>query len=118
MVVTAEQLLERVRATVKPETTALAQTIVDKAILYVAKYRIDNEPDPDVPVVVPVEIDDGAVLACAEDIWVRTKSQNGVVLTNYESGEDGSGVVVRIGRDPLAPVRPLLAPWYPSIGFA
>lgn len=118
MVVTAEQLLGQVNATVTPASTALAQLIVDKALLYVAKYRLDSEPDPDVPAVVPEVIDDSAVLACAEDIWVRTKAQNGIVLTNYDSGEDGAGVVVRIGRDPLVPVRPLLAPWYPPLGFA
>lgn len=118
MVATAQQLLDLVGETVTAESTALAQGIVDKAILYVEQYQAGNEPDPSVPVVVPASIVDGAVLACAEDIWVRTKAQNGIVLTNYDSGEDGGGVVVRIGRDPLVPVRPLLAPWYPPLGFA
>lgn len=117
MAVTGADLLEQVNALVTPESTALAQKIVDKALVYVAKYRLDSEPCPDVPVTVPEVIDDGAVLACAEDIWTRTKSQNGIMLTNYEGAEDG-GTVIRVGRDPLAPVRPLLAPWYPPLGFA
>ncbi|MFI6428471.1 hypothetical protein [Promicromonospora sp. NPDC050880] len=116
MAVTGADLIEQVGG--DPEADLpLADKIVARAERYVTKYREDSEPDPAVPVVVPEEALDGALLACAEDIWTRTKSQNGVMLTNYEGAEDG-GVVVRIGRDPLAPVRPLLDPWYPPAGFA
>ena len=118
MAVTAADLLNRVGATSDAESLALATTIVGKAALYVTRYRENNELDPETPAAVPETIADGAVLACAEDIWERTKSQHGIVLTNYQPGDDSSGVTVRIGRDPLAPVRPLLAPWYPPAGFA
>lgn len=116
MAVTGTDLIEQVGGNADTDA-ALADRIVAKALFYVAKYRADSEPDPDVPVTVPEEIDDGAVLACAEDIWNRTKSTNGVMMTNYDGPED-SGVVIRVGRDPLAPVRPLLAPWYAPLGFA
>jgi hypothetical protein len=113
--VTGADLLEQVGG--DESDAQLADRIVARAERYVTKYREDSEPDPAVPVTVPEEVLDGVVLACAEDIWTRTKSQNGVMLTNYEGAEDG-GVVVRVGRDPLAPVRPLLDPWYPALGFA
>jgi len=116
MAVTGADLLNQVGG--DASDAGLAETIVAKAQVYVAKYREDSEPDPAAPVTLPELIEDGAVLACAEDIWTRTKSENGVMLTNYQPGDDGPGVVIRIGRDPLAPVRPLLDPWYPPLGFA
>lgn len=89
---------------------ALATRCVGQAVEFVTRYQDDS--DPDTLIEVPPTIVDAAVLACAEDIFTRSKSQNGVMLTNYDSGEDGSGVVVRIGRDPLASVYPILRRWY------
>lgn len=111
MAVTADDLLELVRA--GEADRALADRCVTLAPLYVARYR--QEQDPTGSVAIPPEIVDQAVLACAEDIFTRSKSQNGVILENYQPGDDGAGVVVRIGRDPLAPVRPLLRPWLPGV---
>jgi len=114
--VTAADLLARVGGAASDNT--LAQACVGQGVLYVAKYRESMDPDPLVPVTLPEAIEDSAVLACAEDIWVRTKAENGIVLTSYQPGDNGPGVVVRIGRDPLVPVRALLDPWYPPLGFA
>lgn len=113
MAVTGEDLLERVGGASSEST--LADTIVALAVTYVDGYRLAMSPDPDAPYVVPEEPTDNAVLTCAEDIWTRTKSENGVMLTSYQPGDNGPGVVVRIGRDPLAPVRPLLALWIPTV---
>ena len=108
MTVTAADLLTQVNAGVAD--TALAKRCVSRAVDYVTQYQVDSDPDDLISV--PTGIVDEAVLSCAEDIFVRSKSQNGVVLTNFDSGEDGSGVVVRIGRDPLASVYPILRRWY------
>ncbi len=115
MAVDAAGLLDRVRATVSEANTALATKILALATGYVTKYQLDQSPDPDNLVEIPAPQLDEATLACAEDIWVRTKAQNGIVLTTYQPGDDGSGVTVRIGRDPLVPVRPLLRPWLPGV---
>lgn len=115
MAVTADDLLELARASSDADR-ALAERCVTLASSYVAKYRQDQ--DPDGTVAVPPPVVDNAQLSCAEDIFTRSKSQNGVILENYQPGDDGAGVVVRIGRDPLASVRPLLAPWYAPLGFA
>lgn len=113
MAVSATELLDRVGA--DAEDQQLAEKIVTLAPLFVARYRAAMAADPQNLPTVPDEVLDHATLACAEDIFTRTKSQNGVVLTNFQPGDDGSGVTIRIGRDPLAPVRPLLTPWIPTV---
>ncbi len=113
MGVTASELMDQVGAT-SEKGRLLAQRCVTLAPLYVTRYLEEQSPGP-TPVVVPAAVLDAAVLACAEDIYTRSKSENGVILENYQPGDDGSGVVVRIGRDPLAPVRPLLRPWLPGV---
>lgn len=113
MAVTGADLLEQVGGAASD--AGLADRIVGIAQRYVDKYQLDMSPDPAAPYVVPPDIADNAVLACAEDIWTRTKSENGVMLTSYQPGDNGPGVVIRIGRDPLNPVRPLLAPWVPTV---
>lgn len=59
--------------------------------------------------VIPQVILDEAILTAAADQFQRRKAPNGV-LNVYDAG-DGSPVPVRVGRDPLAAIRPLLAPW-------
>lgn len=114
MAITAAVLLELVGSKAPgPEDTTLAQRCVALAIEYVARYAA--EQDPAGVVVIPAVVLEQTELACAEDIWTRSKSENGVILTNYQPGDDGSGVTVRIGRDPLAPVRPLLRPWLSGV---
>lgn len=108
MAVTAQQLLTEVNA----DETALqlAERCVTEADLYVTQYQADS--DPDSLITVPPAILDAAVLACARDVFARAKSQNGVMFTNYDSGEQGEGVVVRIARDPLTSVYSILRRWY------
>lgn len=113
MAVTGAELLSRVGGAAAD--AGLADKIVALAVVYVEGYQLAMSPDPEAPYDVPAEPLDNAVMACAEDIWNRTKSENGVMLTSYQPGDDGPGVVIRIGRDPLAPVRPLLALWIPTV---
>ncbi|MFJ2297384.1 hypothetical protein [Oerskovia paurometabola] len=114
MAITAAVLLDLVGAGQQaPGDAELAQRCVVLAAEFVARYQA--EQDPAGVVVIPPVVLEQAELSCAEDIWTRSKSENGVILTNYQPGDDGSGVTVRIGRDPLAPVRPLLRPWLPGV---
>jgi len=106
--VTAADLLTQVGADSTDNT--LAERCVTQAQAYVARYQLDS--DPEALITVPPEIVDAAVLACAEDIFTRSKSQNGVMLTNYDEAEGGGGVVVRVARDPLVSVYPVLRRWY------
>lgn len=107
MAVTAQDLLNEVHA--GEIDLPLAQRCVPLALSFVAQYQLDS--DPDELITVPPIVVDEAVLRCAEDIFTRSKSANGIMMTNFEGAEDG-GVAVRIGRDPLAPVYPIFRRWY------
>ncbi|MEU4386774.1 hypothetical protein [Promicromonospora sp. NPDC023805] len=107
MAVTAQNLLTEAGA---DETDLpLAERCVPLALSFVTQYQLES--DPEELITVPPIVVDEAVLRCAEDIFTRSKSTNGVMMTNFEGAEDG-GVVVRIGRDPLAPVYPIFRRWY------
>lgn len=107
MAVTAADLLNEVGAEATDQN--LAQRCVTRALLFVVRYQQDS--DPEALITIPADVVDEAVLRCAEDIFTRSKSTNGVMMTNFDGAEDG-GVVVRVGRDPLAPVYPIFRRWY------
>ncbi len=65
--------------------------------------------DPAGPV--PVELLDRATLEVASRLFTMRQAPGGIVNQQYAAG-DGTGVgPVRIARDPLQPIYPLLARW-------
>lgn len=55
---------------------------------------------------VPAEVEKQAVLVAASEIFHRRSAPMGV-----SQFADGSGMAVRVGRDPMAAVTPLLLPF-------
>lgn len=60
---------------------------------------------------VPNDVHKQAILICASELFHRRSAPNGI-----SQFADGSGQAVRVGRDPLTAVYPLLIPY--SLGFA
>lgn len=61
---------------------------------------------------VPAEILDRAVLLVAVEQINQDKAPNGVLNQFFDAGVgDASATPVRIGRDPMKPAYPILAPW-------
>ena len=61
---------------------------------------------------VPDVIREAAILTAARELETRVKSPGGIFAAFGD--QDGA---IRLARDPLGPVRPLLAPYLPG-GFA
>lgn len=75
---------------------------------------LDDAGDPDdLP---PVGVKTRATVQVAADLFNRRNAPNGVVLEQY--GEEANPVPVRLGRDPVASARDLLAPWVIPVAFA
>lgn len=61
---------------------------------------------------VPIDVLDRAKLLVAVEQINQDKAPNGVVNQAYATGEgDVVSTPVRIGRDPMKPAYPILAPW-------
>lgn len=120
MTVTAANVLAEVGA--DAEDADLAARVLTEAAELVRKYLQDHAdpaaavewPDgypADWPTDIPDPILDRAVLGVCVHLFNSSKAPNGVLMQQYDSGDDGSAVALRIGRDPLAAIRGLLAPW-------
>lgn len=118
MAVTAGDVLAEVNADdshadladrVLASANALVQEYLDEAV------RVD--PETGTPVTVPSVILDDAVRTCAVDLFNRAKAPNGVLLQQYD--DDGTGsTAIRVARDPLLAVRPILAQWCRQVWVA
>jgi hypothetical protein len=79
------------------------QSILDAASALLTEYVGDAE--------IGDAILDRAQLLVAAEMFHHDKAPNGIVNQQYDTA-DGTGVTpIRIGRDPLAPAYPLLAPF-------
>lgn len=108
MAVTLEDLAAEVN-TRSPEDDAPLQRSLDYAVALVAQY-VEEWLDT-YEITVPDAAMDEAVLKAAVDQFHRRKAPNGILNQTY--GDDLTAPV-RVGRDPLAAVRPVLAPWAPA----
>lgn len=79
----------------------------------VDEYVRANVPS-DLPV--PTPILDQAVIEAASNLWDRRNAPGGQLTAGY--ADPDVGAPVRVSRDLLAPVRPLLAQWVTPLGFA
>ncbi|MBZ2197271.1 hypothetical protein [Occultella gossypii] len=116
MAVTVAQLLARVGA--EASETAEASRILLLTEQMVGDYITEHTPDPDTPLVIPPVVLDEAVFRCAVDLWNKTQAPNGVLMTTFDDGGDGSAVALRVSSDPLHAARVFLAPYVPPLGFA
>lgn len=109
------------RDQVRTQLNASVATVPDAKIdseLAVARMQVNKHlggPDdgtaPD-PLPVPAEIHDKAVLLVCVEAINQTLAPNGVLNQVYDLGQgEMSSTPVRIGRDPLKPAYPVLAPW-------
>jgi hypothetical protein len=61
---------------------------------------------------IPSTVVDRAVLLVAVEELNQDKAPNGVLNQFFDAGTgDASATPVRIGRDPMKPAYPILAPW-------
>lgn len=97
------------------DTTALTQKLSEAKVM-VDQYVLDHLPPGGVPV--PEVMLDAAYMAAAVDLWSRRQAPHGVINAQYDAGADASAVPIRISRDPLAAVRPILAQWCFEAGIA
>ena len=86
---------------------------LEQARALVEEYARANVP---ADIFLPDSIYDQAVLAAASHLWDQRQSPNGQLNSAFGNGEVAAPI--RISRDPLAPVRPLLAQWVTPLGFA
>ena len=81
------------------ETGDFIQGCLDSGIALVAKYVGDVED-------VPATINDQAVLICASELFHRRSAPQGIAQF---ASMDGSPM--RVAKDPMGAVYPLLLPW-------
>lgn len=91
--VTAEQVAEYLGVAAGTDVSAL---------LSAAEALISREIGT---ATVPAEVIDNATLSLTGELHLRASNPGGVV--SYAGGD----TVVRVTRDPLVSIRPLLAPW-------
>lgn len=116
MAVTVERVRKRVGA-----STADDDVIADKlaqAVELVDNHIAESVPDGTDPPEIPAAILDGVVEDVAAELFHQAKAPNGILNQQFDAGGMIASTPVRIGRDPMAPARPKLAPWLPSLGFA
>lgn len=65
---------------------------------------------------VPDAVHDRAVVLAAENLWGRRQAPTGQLNEAWGNGEVAAPI--RVSRDALAPVYPLLAQWTTPLGFA
>lgn len=111
MAVTSAELLGRLGATAENESEAtrnleLAMAIVGKLI---TDAEAAAEAD-DLTIGVPDAVRDEGVLRCAVNLFNRAQAPNGFLMQVANDGSGGS-TQLRVARDPLTDVRPLLAPY-------
>lgn len=87
--------------------------IITQAADLVDEYMRANVPEG---VMVPPSIEDQAIIEAAANLWDRRLAPGGQLNQAFGDGEVAAPI--RISRDPLAPVRPLLAQWTTPLGFA
>jgi hypothetical protein len=112
MSVTYQQVLAEAGAGAGDQATA--ERVLAEAEIHVSEFIVANLLDDENPV--PDQIEDSAVLRCAVDLFARAKAPFGTQIL-----PDGSGSMVaqRLGADPLAGVRSVLARWCtPDLGIA
>jgi hypothetical protein len=104
MTVTSDQVRDDINASASSVPEEKIATALAVAEALVAKHIGDTD--------VPAEIVDRAVLLVAVEQINQDKAPNGVLNQFYEASVgDGSATPVRIGRDPMKPAYPVLAPW-------
>jgi hypothetical protein len=99
MAVTVEQLQQYVGTS---ESGDFIQSCLDQGTVLVERF-IGSKPVPEVT-------RDGAVLLCASELFHRRSAPNGV--TQFA---DFSGQAIRVARDPMTSVYPMLLPF---VGYA
>lgn len=104
--VTKEQIREKINAS----PSAVPDTEITQA-LAVASALV-NEHLGEAASTIPREVVDRAVLLVAIEEINQDKAPNGVLNQTYDVGTgDVTSTPVRIGRDPMKPAYPILAPW-------
>lgn len=86
---------------------------LEQGYALVDEYVRANVPDD---LILPGSIQDQAIIAAASHMWDLRRSPNGQMNSAFGNGEVAAPI--RISRDPLASVRPLLAQWVTPLGFA
>ncbi len=115
MPVTINDLRDEVGAGAGATVDAKLTRCLAEATKDVTEYLEGNLDDVSV---VPTEKQDQALLVAAADNWYLSEAPNGIVNQQFDvgAGEVGS-TPIRIGRDPLRSVRPVLSLWIgPAIG--
>jgi hypothetical protein len=111
------ELRTEVGAQATPANDAKLTKCLAIATELVNKWIADNVPDAEIVPdhdEVPEVMFDQAVLTAAADIWHQSKAPNGVVNQQFQPGigtADLAATPIRISRDPLRGVRPLLSLW-------
>lgn len=104
MTVTPTQVRAETNASEASLPDAKIQTAIDVALKLVTKHVGTAEVPPDV-------IDRATLLVTVEQIN-QDKAPNGVLNQVFDVGVgDDTSTPVRIGRDPMKPAYPVLAPW-------
>ena len=100
--------IDQVRALVGASSTALPNATVEAYLATAAALIAKHVGDA----TVPDEILDRATLLVAVEQFNQDEAPNGIVNQAYTDGlGDAASTPVRIGRDPMKPALPLLAPW-------
>lgn len=104
MSVTNDQVRDKLNASVSAVSEDEITAAIDVAAVLVTNYIGDALVDP-------LIIDRATLLVAVEQIN-QDNAPNGVLNQTYDVGVgDIASTPVRIGRDPMKPAYPVLAPW-------
>lgn len=109
-----ETLREEVGAAAGSDDAALERCIAEAVALVSRHVQIHAVEG----LYIPAEIATAAYLKLATELYYRRNARFGIVNEQYQTDVGDVTGPIRVSRDVLAGVKPMLQPWLMPIGFA